>query len=58
MSVEAARLLIVDAGNKGIWPAAILTGQPGSECFVPIELPDLHDFPGALEDVLAFRIRC
>ena len=53
-----ARLLIVDAGNQGIWPAAILGGGPGSECFLPIELPDLHDFPGALEDVLAFRIRC
>lgn len=53
-----ARLLVVDAGNTGIWPAAILSGAPDSECFVPIELPDLPAYPGALADVLAFRIRC
>ena len=53
-----ARLLVVGADNQGIWPSLILTGQPGSECFVPIELPDLPAYPGALEDVLAFRIRC
>jgi hypothetical protein len=53
-----ARLLVVDADNSGIWPAAILSGAPGSECFVPIELPNLAAYPGALDDVLAFRIRC
>jgi hypothetical protein len=52
-----ARLLVVDAGNDGVWPAAIIDGAPGSECFVPIELPDLPDHPGALDTVLAFRIR-
>jgi hypothetical protein len=53
-----ARLLVVNAGNTGAWPAAILSGAPGSECFVPIELPDPPANPGVLEDVLAFRIRC
>ncbi|MEO5705319.1 MAG: hypothetical protein ABIZ52_05760 [Candidatus Limnocylindrales bacterium] len=45
-----ARLLVVNADNEGAWPAAILNGLPGSECFVPVELP--------VEGVLAFRIRC
>jgi hypothetical protein len=53
-----ARLLVVGAANDGVWLAAILSGGPGSECFVPLELPDLHDYPGALDDVLAFRVRC
>lgn len=53
-----ARLLIVDAGNEGIWPAAILSGAPGSECFLPLTLPDSPDHPGVLKDILAFRIRC
>ena len=53
-----ARLLVVDANNDGVWPAAILSGAPGSDCFIPIELPDPPDHPGALDDVLAFRIRC
>jgi hypothetical protein len=45
-----ARLLVVDADNTGIWPALIIAGSTGSECFVPLELP--------VDDVLAFRIRC
>jgi len=45
-----ARLLVVDADNTGIWPALIIAGSTGSECFVPLELP--------VEDVLAFRIGC
>jgi hypothetical protein len=53
-----ARLLVVNADNGGIWPAAILSGGPLSECFVPIPLPDPGDHPGALSNVLAFRIRC
>jgi hypothetical protein len=53
-----ARLLIVGADNEGVWPAAILSGAPGSECFVPLSLPDPPDHPGALDDVLSFRIRC
>ena len=53
-----ARLLVVGATNEGVWPAAILSGAPGSECFVPIPLPDSPDHPGALDDILAFRIRC
>ena len=53
-----ARLLIVDASNDGRWPAAIINGEPGSECFVPIDLPDLPAYPGALDSVLAFHIRC
>ena len=47
-----ARLLVVNAENAGVWPAAIFSGDAGSECFVPLELPS------ALEDVLVFRIRC
>jgi hypothetical protein len=53
-----ARLLVVNADNTGIWPAAILSGGPGSDCFVPLELPDPPDHPGALDGLLAFRIRC
>ena len=53
-----ARLLVVGAENEGLWPALILSGAPGSECFVPLSLPDSPDHPGALDDVLAFRIRC
>ena len=53
-----ARLLVVGAHNDGVWPAVILSGGPGSECFVPITLPDSPDHPGALDDILAFRIRC
>lgn len=53
-----ARLLVVDAEGDGIWPAAILDGAPGSECFLPIELPDPPATPGILDGFLAFRIRC
>jgi hypothetical protein len=53
-----ARLLIVGAESDGVWPAAILSGAPTSECFVPLTLPDPPDHPGALDDILAFRIRC
>ncbi|HJP87639.1 MAG TPA: hypothetical protein VJ850_01230, partial [Candidatus Limnocylindrales bacterium] len=53
-----ARLLVVGASNGGVFPATILNGDPGSDCFVPIELPDIPAYPGALDDVLAFRIRC
>ena len=53
-----ARLLVVDAANGGLWPAAILDGGPGSECFVPLNLPDPPANPGALDGVLVFRIRC
>jgi hypothetical protein len=53
-----ARLLVVDAANGGLWPGLILDGAPGSECFVPLELPEPPANPGALEGVLAFRIRC
>jgi hypothetical protein len=53
-----ARMLVVAASNEGVWPATILTGDPGADCFVPIDLPDLPAHPGALDDVLAFRIRC
>ena len=53
-----ARILVVGAGNTGVWPAAILTGAPGTDCFVPIELPADPAHPGALANVLAFRIRC
>jgi hypothetical protein len=49
-----ARLLVIDAGNEGIWPATIISGGAGSECFVPLTLPDSD----ALRDVLVFRIRC
>lgn len=45
-----ARLLVVNADNTGVWPAAILDGLPGSDCFVPVDLP--------VDGVLAFRIRC
>jgi hypothetical protein len=53
-----ARLLVVNADNDGIWPATILNGDPGADCFVPIELPGVPAHPEALDDVLAFRIRC
>jgi hypothetical protein len=53
-----ARLLVVGAANTGIWPALILDGGPGSECFVPLELPDPAAHPGALDGFLLFRIRC
>ena len=53
-----ARLLVVEAGNPGVWPGTILAGDPGADCFVPLEIPELPDAPGALDDVLAFRIRC
>jgi hypothetical protein len=53
-----ARLLVVDPDNGGVWPAAILDGVPGSECFVPLDLPDDPAHPGALDHFLAFRIRC
>jgi hypothetical protein len=53
-----ARLLVVDAANSGVWPAAILNGAPGSECFVPVELPDPPDHSGILDGTLVFRIRC
>jgi len=39
-----------------VWPSTILAGDPGSECFVPLELPAQAQAP--LDDVLAFRIRC
>jgi hypothetical protein len=45
-----ARLLVVGADNSGLWPALILAGDPGSECFVPLDIPR--------DDVLVFRIRC
>ena len=53
-----ARLLVVAADNGGVWPATILAGDPGADCFVPIELPSLGADPGALDDILAFQIRC
>jgi hypothetical protein len=45
-----ARLLVVDAENTGVWPAVIIAGGSGSECFDPLDLP--------VEGVLAFRITC
>ena len=53
-----ARLLIVDANNAGLWPAAIFDGGPESDCFVPLPLPAVRDHPGNVDDVLVFRIRC
>jgi hypothetical protein len=53
-----ARILVVGAANTGVWPAAILTGAPDADCFVPLELPDDPAHPGALDNILAFRIRC
>lgn len=53
-----ARLLVVDAANGGVWPRVIIDGEPGSECFVPLELPDPPANPGALDGILVFRIRC
>ena len=53
-----ARLLVVNAANTGVWPAVIFSGAPGSECFVPLELPAVPGHAGALDDVLVFRIRC
>jgi hypothetical protein len=53
-----ARYLVVNAGNDGVWPAAILSGAPLSDCFVPLSLPDSPADAGALDDFLVFRIRC
>ena len=53
-----ARLLVVSTDNDGVWPATILNGDPDADCFVPIDLPDIAAYPGALDHVLAFRIRC
>jgi hypothetical protein len=53
-----ARYLVVDAGNEGVFPATILNGDPRADCFVPVELPDLPAYPGRLDDILVFRIRC
>jgi hypothetical protein len=53
-----ARLLVVDANNAGRYPAAILDGEEGAECFVPIEMPAVPAYPGAVEKFLVFRIRC
>ena len=43
-----ARLLVVERRQRGRLACRDPHGRPGSECFVPIELPDLHDYPGAL----------
>ena len=53
-----AHVLVIDADDGGVWPVLILSGGPGSDCFVPIDLPDQPAYPGALDNVLAFRIRC
>ena len=53
-----ARYLVVDAGNEGAFPATILNGDPRADCFVPVPLPNLPAYPGRLDDILAFRIRC
>ncbi len=53
-----ARLLVVGADNDGVFPSAILDGAPGAECFVPVQLPDLAAYPGELDSLLVFRIRC
>jgi hypothetical protein len=53
-----ASLLVIDASGNGRYPAAILNGEPGAECFVPVEMPDLAAYPGALRDILVFRLRC
>jgi hypothetical protein len=53
-----ARFLVVGTTNAGLWPAVILDGDPGSECFVPLELPDPPSHPGLLDGFLVFRIRC
>ena len=53
-----ARLLVVESDNGGVYPAAILAGGPGAECFVPVPLPDLAAYPNQLDSLLVFRIRC
>ena len=53
-----ARYLVVLAENEGVYPTAILEGAPGAECFVPVALPDLPAYPGELDSILVFRIRC
>src|SRR5204863_7225159 len=45
-----AHFVVVDAANDSAWLAAILSGAPRSDCFVPLDLP--------VDGVLAFRIRC
>jgi hypothetical protein len=53
-----ARYLVVDAEGQGVFPGALLRGEPGADCFVPVPLPNLAAYPGELDSTLAFRIRC
>jgi hypothetical protein len=45
-----ARMLVVSEDNGGVWPALIIGGSTGSECFQPLDLP--------VDGVLAYRITC
>jgi hypothetical protein len=53
-----ARLLVVDAGNEGVFLGSVLAGAPRADCFLPVALPDLAAYPGELDSLLVFRIRC
>ncbi|HXG26223.1 MAG TPA: hypothetical protein VNL94_05125 [Candidatus Binatia bacterium] len=53
-----AELVVFDPSGDGRFPSELAAAAPGSECFVPVELPDPASHPGALEDFVVFRIRC
>ena len=53
-----ARYVVLEATNDGRFLAEVIAGAPRADCFVPVELPDLPAYPGELDDLLVFRIRC
>jgi hypothetical protein len=52
-----AKLLIVDQGNDGAWPAILDQEAPGSGCFRIVPLPGVGD-GGPLDDLVVFQIVC
>ncbi len=53
-----ARYVVLEASNDGTFLAELTAGAAGAECFVPVQLPELAAYPGELDDLLVFRIRC
>jgi hypothetical protein len=53
-----ARYVVVEASNEGEFLTAVLAGEPQADCFVPVALPELPAYPGELDSILVFRIRC
>jgi hypothetical protein len=55
-----ATLLVVQAGNGGIWPEVATSGAADASCFAPLDLTANASgmTAPALKDILAFRIVC